>query len=86
MQPLCIKRRAFGDEDYLAIRNEGIDIVRNEGGLIGANIADAHPYGTRLIGAWLLAIKRASNGMTTWGDAIEQPYRNARPDISLFLY
>ncbi len=37
MQPLCIKRRAFGDEDYLAIRNEGIDIVRNEGGLIGAN-------------------------------------------------
>gem|GEM_PF-223299 len=40
MQPLCIKRRAFGDEDYLAIRNEGIDIVRNEGGLIGANTVD----------------------------------------------
>jgi len=31
-------------------------------------------------------IKRAGNDMTTWGDAIEQPYRNARPDIFSFLY
>jgi len=37
MKPLCVKRQAFEGEAYLAIRNEGIDIVRNEGGLIGAN-------------------------------------------------
>jgi hypothetical protein len=37
MQPLCVKRQAFEGEVYLAIRNEGADIVRNEGGLIGAN-------------------------------------------------
>ena len=37
MQPRCVKRQAFEGEVYLAIRNEGADIVRNEGGLIGAN-------------------------------------------------
>jgi len=37
MQPLCVKRRAFEGEVYLADRNAGVEVVRNAGDLIGAN-------------------------------------------------